>query len=144
MSLHIINALAGTLLVITPSFVAADIQPGLWELVVESRIVASPESPPDYIAMEQCFTRRDALDPSRVFGSMANMGATDCTYPEKSNSGNVFHFKMKCAGSHGIQASGEIAYSESSMDGSIVTTVTIEGQQTELQSRIRAHRLGGC
>ncbi len=139
------DVMAGTLMAIAaPSMPPTDIQPGLWELVVESRLAASPESPPDSIALEQCFTKQDAQDPSELLGSMASMGATDCTYTEKSNSGSVFRFKMECAGSHGIRASGEIAYSVSSMNGKIVTVMDMGGQTTELQSKIQARHLGGC
>lgn len=145
MNLRGMDVMTGALMAIAaPTLPAADIQPGLWELVVESRLAASPELPPESIALEQCFTKQDAQDPSRILGGVASMGATDCTYTEKSNSGNVFRFRMECAGSHGIRASGEIAYSASSMDGRIITVANMAGQTAELQSRITARRLGGC
>lgn len=136
------QAFAGAVLatMATAAF-AADIQPGLWELVVESRIVASPDFTPAPVTMQQCLTELDAQDPSRVLGGVSNPGATNCTYTEKSFTGNVFRFKMACAGSLGIEAKGEITYSALSMDGRIVT---VAGQTTELQSRITARHLGGC
>ncbi|HYR05733.1 MAG TPA: DUF3617 family protein [Gallionella sp.] len=124
-----------------PAAFAADIQPGLWELVVESWFAADPDFSPAPVTMQQCLTDMDVQAPSRILGGVSNPGAMNCTYTEKSNSGNVFRFKMECAGSLGIQARGEITYSASSMDGRIVT---IAGQTTELQSRITAHHLGGC
>lgn len=123
---------------------AADIQPGLWELVVESRIAAAPDFSPEPAAMKQCLTELDAQDPSRILGGVSNPGATNCTYTEKSFTDNVFRFRMECAGSLGIQARGEIAYSALSMDGRIITVADMAGQTTELQSRITARRLGGC
>lgn len=94
--------------------------------------------------MKQCLTEDDAQDPSRILGGMANPGATDCTYTRKDFAGNVFRFKMQCAGSLGIEARGEIAYSASSMSGTIVTMADMGMQVVEMQSRIRARRLGGC
>lgn len=145
MSLRGRQVIAGMLLaIITPAAFAADIQPGLWELVVESRVAATPDFSPAPVTMQQCLTDMDAQDPSRILGGVSNPGATDCTYTEKSFTGNVFRFRMECAGSHGIRASGEIAYSASSMDGRIITVANMAGQATELQSRITARRLGGC
>ncbi len=139
------HVIAGVMLaIVAPASFAADIQPGLWEVVVESRLAASPDFAPEPVAMKQCLTELDAQDPSRMLGGMANPGATDCTYTEKSFAGNMFRFKMQCAGSLGIHARGEITYSASSMDGSIITIADMAGQTTELQSRISAHRLGGC
>jgi hypothetical protein len=140
-----IHVIAGVMLAtLAPASFAADIQPGLWELMVESRVAASPDFSPEPVTIKQCLTEQDAQDPSRVLGGVANPGATDCTYTEASFAGNVFRFKMQCAGSLGIQARGEITYSATSMDGVIFTTVDMAGQATEMQSRVAAHRLGGC
>jgi hypothetical protein len=140
-----IQIIAGMLLATTGTpALAADIQPGLWELVVESKVAAAPDFSPAPATMKQCLAERDAQDPSTILGGVANPGATDCTYTEKSFSGNVFRFEMRCAGPLGIQARGEIAYSASSMDGRIVTVANMAGQPAELRSRITARRLGGC
>jgi len=137
--------IAGVLLAtMAPASFAADIQSGLWELVVESRVAAAPDFSPEPVTIKQCLTEQDAQDPSRVLGGLTNPGATDCTYTEKSFSGNVFHFKMQCAGSFGIHASGEVAYSATSINGCITSMANMAGQATTLQSRITARRLGAC
>lgn len=145
MSFRGAHVIAGVLLAATvPASFAADIQPGLWELVVENRAAASPGFSSELLTVKQCLTEQDAQDPSRVLGGMANPGATDCTYTEKSFTGNVFRFRMHCAGSFSIQASGEIAYSATSMEGEINSKAVVAGQAAELRSRIAAYRLGGC
>lgn len=145
MSIRNIQAIAGVLLAtMAPASFAADIQPGLWELVVESRIAAAPDFSSELLTVKQCLTEQDAQDPSRILGGVANPGASDCTYTEKSFTGNVFRFKMQCGGSLGIQARGEITYSVLTMDGSIISMVNMAGQATELQSWVAAYRLGGC
>ncbi|MDH4234437.1 MAG: DUF3617 domain-containing protein [Gallionella sp.] len=132
------------LTIVSPFSFAADIQPGLWELALEMRVAASPDFSPAPYTMNQCLTAQDAQDPSRILGSAANPGASDCTFTDKAFAGSAFRFKMQCAGSFGIQASGEITYSATSMEGSIVSTANMNGQATELQSRITARRLGDC
>ncbi len=127
----------------TPAF-AADIQPGLWELTLETRVAATPDFSPPPNTMNQCLTEQDAQDPSRVFGGVANPGASDCTYTEKSYVGDTLNFKMKCAGTLSLEARGEITSSATSMQGSIVSTANLSGQAIEMQSKITAHRLGGC
>lgn len=145
MSLRNRHITTGVLLAITaPAAFAADIQPGLWELALETRVAVSPDFSPAPVTMNQCLTAQDAQDPSRILGSAANPGASDCTYTEKNFAGSTFRFMMQCAGSLSIQARGEITYSATSMQGSIVSTANIAGQATELRSRITARRLGNC
>ncbi len=129
---------------IAPSSFAADISPGKWALSMETRVAASPDFAPQPYTLNQCLTEQDAQDPSRVLGGMANPGASDCIYTEKSFSGTTFRFKMRCAGSFGIQASGEIAYTSTTMDGNIVSTATVLGQPAEFQMKVSGHRLGDC
>jgi hypothetical protein len=123
---------------------AADIQPGLWELTLETRVPASPDFSPAPNTVNQCLTAQDAQDPSRILSNAANPGATDCTFTEKSMDGNTLHFKAQCAGSLGIQTQGDITYSGTSMEGNLISTANIMGQTTELHSKITARRLGGC
>ncbi len=129
---------------VVPSSFAADISPGKWVLSIETRVAASPDFAPQPYTLNQCLNQQDAQDPSCVLGGMANPGASDCTYTEKSFSGSTFRFKMHCAGSFGIQASGEISYTSTTMDGNIVSTATVLGQQAEFQMKVSGHRLGDC
>lgn len=126
-----------------PAF-AEDIQPGLWELTLEARVAASPEFAPAPYSVNECLTAQDAQDPSRVLAGVANSGASDCTYTDKNFSGNTFRFKMQCAGSLGMKTQGEIIYSATSMEGSILSTANLMGQTTEIQSKFKARRLGEC
>jgi hypothetical protein len=129
---------------ISSSAFAADIQPGLWKLTLETRVPATPDFPSAPNTMNQCMTAQDAQDPAHVFGSAANPGASDCTFTEKSLVDNTLHFKMQCAGSLGIQTQGKITYSATSMEGNLVSTANIMGKPTVFHIRITAHRLGDC
>ncbi|WP_212785792.1 DUF3617 domain-containing protein [Ferrigenium kumadai] len=123
---------------------AAEIQPGLWELVVENRGLDSPDVTSEPITISRCLTEEDAQDPSGVLGGVANPGMADCTYTQRSFSGNTFRFKMRCDGSLGLQARGEVTYSAISMDGSIISMANMDGQAIMLESKITARRRGGC
>ncbi|HXU93764.1 MAG TPA: DUF3617 family protein [Gallionella sp.] len=143
MSIRGTQVMAGVMLAMTASAsFASDIQPGLWELVVENSGAATPDAEP--ITMDRCVTAEDARDPSKVLGGVSNPGATDCTYTERSFLGNTFRFRMMCAGAFGLQARGEIKYSALSMDGSIISMANIEGQALILESKVTARRLGDC
>ena len=51
---------------------------------------------------------------------------------------------MTCGGGYGIKASGRIAFTANSMDGTIQSTATVAGKPVETQNKISARRLGGC
>ena len=123
---------------------AGDIEPGLWEMTLTSSAPAMPGFvlPPN--SMYQCFTEQDAKDPSRILGSAANPGATDCNYSERSFSGDRFRFSMQCNGSLGVRAHGEVTFTATTLEGNLTSTANMAGQKVELQSRISAHRTGDC
>jgi hypothetical protein len=123
---------------------AEDIQPGLWELSLETSVPASPGFSLPPTTVNQCLTEQDAQDPSGVLGRAANPGASDCTFSEKSYSGNTLHFKMQCAGTLGLQTQGDVTYTATTIEGSLVTTASVLGEATELRSKISARRIGDC
>lgn len=123
---------------------ADDIQPGLWELVLETRVPASPEYMPQPVTLRQCLSEADAWDPSRVLGGVANPGAADCVYTDRRHAAGRFSFAMECGGAFGIRVSGDIAYTAASMDGTITSTAEVQGLRIEQASRLTGRRLGGC
>ena len=126
-----------------PAF-ADDIQPGLWELTLTVRVPATPGFSMPPTTINQCLTEQDAKDPSAVLGGVANPGATGCTFSDKSYTNNTLHFKMQCAGTLAIQTQGNVTYSATSIEGSLVSSANVKGQKTELHSKITARRIGGC
>jgi hypothetical protein len=128
----------------SPAGVAADMSPGMWEIAVETRVAAHPDFAPEPVHLRQCLTSADARDPSALLGGIANPGASDCAYSDKSYSGNTFRFSMQCAGSLGIQSRGEVTFSADAMNGTISAIANVGGEKTELSNKISARRLGGC
>ena len=123
---------------------ADDISPGSWQIMMETRVPAEPGFAPPAFQLTQCLTAEDARDPSRVLGGVSNPGASGCNYTDKSYSGNTFTFAMTCGGGYGIKASGRIAFTANSMDGTIQSTANVAGKPVETQNKISARRLGGC
>lgn len=129
--------------VFTPCF-AADMSPGLWEITVESRVAAMPDFAPAPVTLKQCLTEADTRDPGKLLGGMANPGATDCTYTDKSYAGNSFRFSMQCAGSYSLQSRGEVSFSADAMSGFINARANLGGEKIEFSNKVSARRLGGC
>jgi Protein of unknown function (DUF3617) len=127
-----------------PACFAADIQPGMWTLSVTNKVAALPGFAPTPYTLNQCLTEQDAKDPSRVLGGLSNPGASDCVYTDKSYSGNTFRFKMQCAGSLGMHASGEVSYSATSLQGNISSTSSMNDQTIKLDVAISGTRTGDC
>ena len=123
---------------------ADDISPGSWQIMMETRVPAEPGFAPPAFQLTQCLTAEDARDPSRVLGGVSNPGASGCNYTDKSYSGNTFTFAMTCGGGYGIKASGRIAFTANSMDGTIESTASVAGKPVETQNKISARRLGSC
>ena len=123
---------------------AQDISPGMWEILVVSRVPASPGFTPDPVKQNQCLTAQDARDPARLLGGLATPGATGCTYGDSNRSGNTMRFTMQCAGTLNLRAQGEVNFTPDTISGTINTTSDLAGQKVEMQSRIAARRIGGC
>jgi len=139
--------MAGTLLALilmSSAAFADDISPGSWQITMETRVPAEPGFAPPALQLTQCLTADDARDPSRVLGGVSNPGASGCNYTDKSYSGNTFTFAMQCGGGYAIKASGRIAFTANSMDGTIQSTANVAGKPVETQNKISARRLGSC
>lgn len=128
---------------LTPAF-AADISPGMWEISMETRVPDQPGFTPPPFSIQQCFTADDARDPSRVLSQVANPGASDCRYTDKSYSGNTFNFTMECAGSFAIKTTGRVTFTATTLDGMIEGTAAVDSKPVRTENRVSGRRLGGC
>lgn len=132
------------LIFMSSAALADDISPGSWQIMMETRVPSEPGFTPPTFSLTQCLSAEDARDPSRVLGGVSNPGASNCNYTDKSYSGNTFTFAMQCGGGYGIKASGRIAFTANSMDGTIQSTANVAGKPVETQNKISARRLGSC
>ncbi len=123
---------------------AEDLTPGLWELSLEARVDAEPGFQPGPMTVNQCVTKQDASDPSKLLGSIASGGATGCSYSDKSYQGQTFRFAMQCSGALELKTSGEVTFSATTLRGVLTSSSSIEGKTVEFKSALLGRRLGDC
>jgi len=136
------NVIAAALL--APTLAAAQMPaPGLWQIGAQTQAVGLPLvlAP---MNIEHCLTPEDARDPSKLLGRLSSPGASSCAYTNSAYSGANFHFAMECAGIFGIKATGEIAFTATTLTGAIDSTASVNGQAVQMRSTLSAQRLGDC
>jgi hypothetical protein len=132
------------ILYLLPALAAAQMpSPGLWQIGAQTQAVGLPLvlAP---MAIEHCLTPEDARDPSKLLGRLSSPGATSCAYTNSGYSGSNFHFAMECAGAFGIKATGDVAFTATTLTGAIDSTASLNGQAVAMRSTISAQRLGDC
>ena len=117
------------------------IAPGLWKITLQSSSAAVAMPP---IQVNQCLTTADAADPSKLLGSVANPGASGCSYSNRTYTGNTFSFAMTCEGTLAIKATGSVSFTATSLSGTIDTSANISGQPVDMKNVISAQRVGEC
>jgi len=123
---------------------ADDIAAGLWELSLDARVEADPGFQPGPLTVNQCVTKGDTKDPSKILGPITTSGAADCNYSEKRYVGETFHFTVQCSGTLGLKTAGEVTFSPTALRGTMTTWSTIDGKQVEFKSTIAGRRIGDC
>jgi hypothetical protein len=111
---------------------------------MEARVDAEPGFQPGPITANQCLTKADAKDPSKLLSSIATAGASGCNYSEKSYAGQKFRFAMQCSGTLELKTTGEVTFSATALRGTITTVSSLDGKKVELKSTLVGRRLGDC
>ena len=120
-----------------------DLSPGLWQISVQAKSAAIPTDMAP-LQVNQCLTKEDAKDPSKLMGATTSPDVSGCTYSNKSYSGNTFHFTMECTGAFAIKATGDVSFTSSNLSGTINTSTTVSGQLLEMMNSVSAQRVGDC
>jgi Protein of unknown function (DUF3617) len=123
---------------------AEDPAPGLWALSLEAKVDSAPGFEPGPLTVNQCFTKADAADPSKLLGPIASAGAAGCSYSKASYVGQAFHFAMECAGTFELRTTGEVTFTATTLRGLITTSSSIDGKKVEFKSVLSGHRVGDC
>jgi len=123
---------------------AEDLAPGLWELSLEAKVDAEPGFQPGPITVNQCVSKSDTRDPSKLLAPIASAGASGCNYSEKSYVGQKFRFAMQCSGTLELKTTGEVTFSATALRGTLTTSSSIDGKTVELKSTLVGRRLGDC
>lgn len=123
---------------------ADDLAPGLWELSLEARVEAEPDFHPGPFTVNQCLTKHDTSDLSKVLAPLTTEGAGDCNYSEKRYAGKTFRFALQCSGTLQLKTTGEVTFSATALQGTLTTSSAIDGKTVEFTSVIAGRRLGDC
>ena len=113
----------------------ADVGAGQWDMEVTTTM---PGMGPTTAKQSQCITAEEAKEPGKLFG---NPGG-GCDFRNKRDDGSVYRFEIVCTGATPVTGSGEMRYSQDTMDGEIVLKMSGGPQPLETRSRIKAKRNG--
>jgi hypothetical protein len=115
---------------------AADIEPGSWEMTVTTSIDGMPGMAP--IVQTRCLTGEDARDPSRL------VGGAGCDFSNRRDTGSEYSFNVSCGGQLPMSGSGVVRYSPQTLDAALELSADSAGQKIMTRSRVVGRRLGGC
>jgi len=127
---------------------AGEPEPGLWELSADLAVPSAPGFKQEPVALRQCLTAADARDPSRVLSSVANPGASNCSFTDKRESPGHTEFAVRCEGLFAISGRGFVDYTPSSIQGRLDIGFSLSSagapQRVESVSRVSGRRIGNC
>jgi hypothetical protein len=124
---------------------AQDVTPGLWEISMETRVASEPSFQPAPYKMTQCITAADAKDPGALFYKIGNPGATNCRFQDRNYHGSdSFTFAMTCSGVYNLRSTGQVKFTNETMDGTVNAIANIGDRDVETQNKLSARRVGGC
>ena len=121
---------------------AQDIQPGQWELSVQTDAAGTAHSQ----TIRQCLSEADARDPGRLLMSTGG-GAMGCALANQRRSSGHIDFSVSCSAGPGIGGRGSVDYTPTTLQGSLSLEFRGEGAAAlpgGLSSRLSGRRVGSC
>ncbi len=138
--------IATILLVASVNGFAADIQPGLWQIILESRVAATPDWNPEPFTLTQCLTEQDAQRPDRLLTRLSTAGVSDCELHNRQASTSSLQFEVHCRGTLGIEGEGRVNFTATTVTGVLnARFAAIDGAEAvEMQNQMQAVYVGPC
>jgi len=128
------------ILVVCPAAMAQDINPGQWELTVQTEAGGSQHSQ----VLRQCLTQADARDPSKLMMGSGG-GAMGCELSDQQRSSGHIDFSVSCGAPAAIGGHGSVDFTPTTIDGSI--SLEFRGSNAMpggFSSRLTGRRVGSC
>ena len=131
--------LISAIVLMTPLAVAAQsMRPGEWEF---TNTMSSPMLPkPQSGTAKRCLSKEDAEDPTRFASSDKTQG---CTITPGAKAAGSYKWSISCP-DQGVSGNGSVRYSSNQMEADIRMLVSMQGQKTEMNSRVSGRYLGPC
>jgi hypothetical protein len=124
-----------------PFTVAAQVQPGNWELTVTSQMQGM-DKPIGPLSKTQCFTEADTKDPGRVLGTGGS-----CQFSNRRESGDAYTFDVKCGGALPMSGTGRLRQGPDAFEGDLDLAVDSGaggGANLGMRTKVAGRRLGPC
>lgn len=124
-----------------PFTVAAQVQPGNWELTVTSQMQGM-DKPIGPLSKTQCFTEADTRDPGRVLGTGGG-----CQFSNRRESGDAYTFDVKCGGALPMSGTGRLRQGPDAFEGDLDLAVDSGaggGANLGMRTKVSGRRLGPC
>jgi hypothetical protein len=124
-----------------PFTVAAQVQPGNWELTVTSQMQGM-DKPIGPLSKTQCFTEADTRDPGRVLGTGGS-----CQFSNRRESGDAYTFDVKCGGALPMSGTGRLRQGPDAFEGDLDLAVDSGaggGANLGMRTKVSGRRLGPC
>lgn len=132
-----------TLLAHAANATAQDIRPGLWKIIMESSVAATPGWQPEPFELTQCLTEDDAAHPERLLTGSSGLGVGSCDFPKRDYSSGHVRFEVSCTGALGMAGHGELRFTATRIDGNLDASFGAV-ERTDMNNQLHAVRLGDC
>ncbi len=138
------TAVVATLIIGTAAALAqtSPIRPGRWEVAMQMQMANSPVQMPE-IKTTQCVTPEQVKDPTSALPRGPQGGGdakSDCKVANYKVSGNTATWQMSCTTPQPMTATGEIAFTDDTYNGTMKTTLP----QGTMTMKMAGKRLGDC
>jgi hypothetical protein len=136
-----------TWMAVTSPVMAEGIQPGLWQITLESRVAATADWNPEPFQLTQCLTEQDAQNPDRLLTGLSTSDASGCEFSNRQASEQHLRFEVRCAGTLGIAGQGRVDFTATTVKGVLTVRFTALDDATapvEMQNQLQAVYLGPC
>lgn len=131
--------IAMTVVFIGNAFAGSNINPGLWEITIETEMVGTPEMPDMNIPPQthtQCLSKEDLVPQSEE-------ASNECKITDVRVSDDTVSWKIVCSGKNGsMEGEGVITYMGDSLKG--VMNMVISGADMKIRNKMKGHRIGEC
>lgn len=122
-------------LLIAPAALAADVEPGNWEL--SHTTMATGMGKPVTQVLTRCFTDADARDPGRILGDSGS-----CRFWNKNDAGGVTTFELACGGPLPLKGTGIVRFDARTME--VDLDLLADDRNFAVRTLIQGRRLGPC
>ena len=121
---------------------AQDIQPGQWELNLQTNAGGAIQTQ----VIQQCLKDSDARDPGRLLMGSSG-GALGCQLADQRRSAGHLDFSVSCSAGPGIGGRGSVDFTPTTVQGSVSLEFKGEGASVVpggFSSHLSGRRVGSC